>query len=295
MNAFFDKCSELFKQILTLISPRLNTEVVYFFKFKRKINLKNPQTLDEKIQWLKLYKYKKMPLVTLCADKYLVRNYVKECGCEEILNTLYTSYNNVDEIEWNKLPQSFVMKWNFGCGQNIICRDKNKMNFENIKKLMKKWYKEYSTFYMTYSELQYKNIPPKIIVEKLIETTDGNLPVDYKLYCFSGNADCVLVCANRSTGHADYYFFDKDWKLKRYNKKGLEAPEDFTIPAPQNYKMLFEYAKKLSKPFPFVRVDLYLEKGKVIFGELTFTPCGGYDVNRLPETQIIFGNKVNLN
>lgn len=283
-----------FKSVLTLLSPRLNTEVVYYFKFGKRINLKKPQTLDEKIQWLKLNTYYKNQLVTQCADKYAVRAYIERCGCGEILNELYGVYDKVEDIPWGSLPKQFVIKWNFGCGQNLICFDKDKLDVDLAKRKLKRWYKEHSIFYLPYSEMQYKGIPPRLVCEKLIETEDGELPVDYKLYCFNGKADCVLVCTNRQSGHPDYYFFDREWKLKRYNKKGKAAPTNFTLPKPVNLELLFDYADKLSKPFPFVRADFYLEKGKVTFGELTFTPCGGFDVNRLPETQLLFGNMVRL-
>ena len=283
-----------FKSMLTLLSPRLNTEVVYYFKFGKRINLKKQQTLDEKIQWLKLNTYYKNQLVTQCADKYAVRAYVEQCGCGEILNELYGVYDKVEDIPWGSLPKQFVIKWNFGCGQNLICFDKDKLDVDLAKRKLKRWYKEHSIFYLPYSEMQYKGIPPRLVCEKLIETEDGELPVDYKLYCFNGKADCVLVCTNRQSGHPDYYFFDREWKLKRYNKKGKAAPTNFTLPKPVNLELLFDYADKLSKPFPFVRADFYLEKGKVTFGELTFTPCGGFDVNRLPETQLLFGNMVRL-
>lgn len=294
MNTY-SRFSCWFKQTLTRISPKLNTKVIYFFKFKKRLNLKNPQTLDEKIQYLKFHDYYKNPLVTQCADKYAVRDYVKQCGCEEILNELYYAWDSVDEIEWDKLPNQFVIKWNFGCGQNLICFDKSKLDIEDAKKKLKEWYRVHDTFYLTYSEMQYQGIPPKLICEKLIETEDGGLPVDYKLYCFKGYADCVLVCTGRQNdGHGTkYYFFDKEWNLKRYNKTGKNAPANFTLPKPDGIEKVFEYAEKLTKPFPFVRADFYLEKGKVTFGELTFTPCGGYDVNRLPETQLLFGNMVN--
>lgn len=287
--------SHWFKQTLTKISPLLNTKVVYFMKFKKRINLKNPQTLDEKIQYLKFHDYYQNPLVTQCADKYAVREYVKQCGCEEILNELYYAWDSVDEINWDMLPNQFVIKWNFGCGQNLICFDKSKLDIEDAKSKLIDWYKVHDTFYLTYSEMQYKGIPPKLICEKLIETEDGDLPVDYKLYCFSGKADCVLVCVGRNMNGHDtaYYFFDKEWKLKRYNKRGKDAPADFTLPKPEGIEKVFEYAERLSQPFPFVRADFYLEKGKVTFGELTFTPCGGFDVNRLPETQLLFGEMVN--
>lgn len=290
------KFSHWFKQTLTRISPRLNTRAVYFMKFKKRINLKNPQTLDEKIQYLKFHDYYKNPLVTQCADKYAVRDYVKQCGCEEILNDLYYSWDSVDEINWDALPNQFVIKWNFGCGQNLICYDKCKLDIDDAKRKLKQWYNIHNTFYLTYSEMQYQGIVPKLICEKLIETEDGNVPVDYKLYCFGGIPDCVLLCADRGKLEhgAHYYFFDKGWNLKRYNKRGKEAPANFTLPKPDNFEKLFEYAEKLSKPFPFVRADFYLEKGKVTFGELTFTPCGGFDVNRLPETQLMFGNMVHI-
>ena len=129
-----EKVEYWFKCILTLISPRLNTMVVYYFKFKKRINLKYPKTLDEKIQWLKLNTYYKNPLVTQCADKYAVRTYIEKCGCKEILNELYGVYDRVEEIPWDSLPNKFVIKWNFGCGQNLICFDKQKLNIEQAKK-----------------------------------------------------------------------------------------------------------------------------------------------------------------
>lgn len=296
MSAMISKISNWFKSALTLISPRLNTEVLYLTKFHKRINLKNPKTLDEKIQWLKFHDYKDNILVRDCADKYLVRGYVESCGCPEILNELYATYDRVEDIDWDALPEKFVIKWNFGCGQNLICFDKSKLDINEAKRKLKDWYKVRNTFYLAYSELQYKGIKPKLVCEKLIETEHGGLPVDYKFYCFGGKAECVLVCVGRgSDGHgAKYYFFDRNWNLLRYNKTGKEAPENFTLPKPKNIERLFEYADMVSKPFPFVRADFYLENGKAIFGELTFTPCGGFDKGRLPETQILFGDMVKI-
>lgn len=285
-----------FKSILTLISPKLNTKVVYFCKFKKRINLKNPKTLDEKIQYLKFHDYYKNPLVTQCADKYEVRNYIKDCGCSELLNELLFTFESVDQILWDKLPQKFVMKWNFGCGENLIVFDKSELDINSAIKKLKHWYSERNTFYLPYSEMQYKGIKPKIVCEKLIEAENGLLPIDYKFYCFGGRADCVLVCHGRGADGkgAKYYFFDRNWNLLRYNKAGIEAPEGFTLPKPKNIDLLFDYAEKISKPFPFVRADFYLEYGKPTFGELTFTPCGGFDVNRLLDTQLKFGEMVRI-
>ncbi len=288
--------STWFKRFLTRISPKLNTRVIFFFKFKKRINLKDPKMLDEKIQWLKFHDYYKNPLVTQCADKYAVREYVEQCGCGEILNRLYGVYDSVEDIPWDSLPNQFVLKWNFGCGQNLIVFDKVNLDIEGAKRKLNDWYKEKDLFYLTYSEIQYQGIPPKLVCEKLIETEDGGLPVDYKFYCFNGRADCVLVCSGRDENGegASYFFFDKGWNLKRYNKAGKIAPADFTLPRPEGIERLFEYAEKLTKPFPFVRADFYLEKGKAIFGELTFTPLAGFDTNRLPETQLLFGDMVKI-
>lgn len=296
MAATESALSRVFKETLTRISPFLNTRVIYFFKFRKLISLRHPRTLDEKIQYLKLHDYLGNPLVTSCADKYAVREYVQKCGCGEILNELYGVYDNVDDIPWEQLPSQFVIKWNFGCGQNLICFDKSSLDIEKARRDLKEWYKLHDTFYLEYSEMQYKGIPPKLVCEKLIETSDGGLPVDYKFYCFGGKAECVLVCSGRDEhGHgARYYFFDRNWKLRPYNKAGKEAPDGFTLPKPEGIERLFDYAEQLSRPFPFVRADFYLENGKATFGELTFTPCGGFDVARLWETQLLFGDMVRL-
>lgn len=296
MNKNLKPLADLFRSTLTRISPLLNTNVVYLAKFGKRINLKDPKTLDEKIQWLKFNTYLNNDLVRDCADKYRVREYLKKMGCDEIAVDAYGFYDTVDEIPWGSLPNQFVIKWNFGCGQNLICFDKSKLDIEDAKKRLKEWYKTKDTFYLPYSEMQYRGIKPKLVCERLIEGEDGGLPVDYKVYCFNGHAHCVLACIGRdSAGHgAKYYFFDRDWNLLRYNKTGKNAPTDFSLPKPQGIDMLFEYADRLSSPFPFVRADFYLEKGKVIFGELTFTPCGGFDTGRLPETQLLFGGMVKL-
>ena len=279
-----------------MISPRLNVKVVYFYKFKKPLDLDNPKTLDEKIQWLKLNTYRNNELVTKCADKYAVREYVANAGCGEILNELYGAYDSIMDVPWDSLPNQFVLKWNFGSGYNLIIQDKSKLDVDDAIKQLKSWYRKHNSFYLSYSELQYKDVKPKLLCEKLIESEGGRLPIDYKFYCFNGIPEVVLVCVGRDTGggHAKYYFFDREWKLKRYNKTGKEAPEGFTLPKPKNIDKLFEYAGILSRPFPFVRADFYLEDGVCYFGELTFTPLAGFDTNRLPETQILFGEMVRL-
>ena len=259
---------------------------------KKPLDLENPKTLDEKIQWMKLYYYKDNPLVYQCADKFRVRDYVKDCGMEHILNDLIATYHSANEIDWDVLPQKFVLKWNFSNGGNVICSDKSKLDRKQAIKELNRFQKIKP--HLKYAEPQY-NVEKVLLCEKFIETENGEAPVDYKFYCFNGEAKYVLCCYGRSLDRRPaFYFFDKDWQLQRFNKMGLEAPEGFTMPKPEGMDDLFRYAEILSKPFPFVRADVYLENGKAYFGELTFTPGGGYDMNRLPETQLKFGQMVNL-
>lgn len=280
------------KYLLCTISSELCVKYWYFHFFKKPLNLKNPRTLDEKIQWMKLYYYKDNPLVYQCADKFRVRDYVKQCGLEHILNDLIAYYHSADEIDWDVLPERFVLKWNFGNGGNYICTDKSKLDRKKVSKELNDFKKIKA--HLRCAEPQY-NVEKVLLCEKYIETEDGQAPVDYKFYCFNGVAKYVLCCYGRSETHKpEFYFFDREWTLQRFNKMGRNAPEDFTMPKPEGIDDLFKYAEVLSKPFPFVRADFYLEKGIAYFGELTFTPGGGFDTNRLPETQLLFGDLVKL-
>lgn len=284
----FRKLSE----ILTLISPTVNTKFLYRHNFHKKLDLNNPVTLNEKLLWLKLNKYMTNPLVIQCADKYLVREYIEKCGCTEILNELYGVYKTPDEIVWEDLPDKFALKWNFGAGFNIICNDKASLDEKEIKRKLKKWGK--SKCWLAHSEMQYKYIPKRIVCEKYLEPENGRLPEDYKVYCFNGKAEFVMICVGREHGHPKFYFVDRDWNLCRINKDSRNAPENFSVPKPACVEHLFECAEKLSAPFPFVRADFYIVDKKVIFGELTFTPAGALDSNRLQETDVLMGSMVDL-
>lgn len=281
-----------FRSALTLISPELNTRVCYRVKFKRKIDLNNPKTFNEKLSWMKLYYYPQNPIFQQCSDKYAVREYIKEQGCEELLIPLIAAYDHVDEIDWDALPSSFVMKWNFGSGYNIICPDKSKLDKEAVLRQMRKWEKKRQ--YLYYAELHGVGIPHKIVVEQYLRPSSGVMPDDYKVYCFNGKAHSVMLCQGRDSGEPTFYFFDRDWNLLRINHAGMAAPADFTIPKPAGLSALFDYAEKLSKPFPYVRADFYLIDGKTYFGELTFTPCGGMDSGMPRSLDDMFGELLRL-
>lgn len=279
---------------LTKNNLPLSLKVRYFYYFRKKLDLKNPQTLDAKIQWMKvhLYGYHQDPIYTQCADKYKVREYIKSCGCPEILNELIAVYDTPEDIEWEKLPQKFALKWNFGNGYNIICHDKDSLNIPQTINRLRMWGKEEP--WLKTGEVQYKYTEKKIIIEQFIESERGGLPVDYKIYCFHGQPELLFTCENRDSGTPQFYFFDRHWKLQRINHDGLVAPVGFSLPKPKHLDEMFRYAEVLSKRFPFVRVDFYDTPERLLFGELTFTPGGGFDTSRLPQTQLYLGEKLDL-
>lgn len=268
----------LFRKLLTLISPKLNTEFIYYRCFGKQINLKHPQTLNEKVMWYKLHKYNHDLLVAQCADKYLVRNYVKDCGCESILIPLCGVYDNFDDINISELPQQFVIKSTYASGMYIIVKDKNKVDWDSVHKSTIQWKK--STFHLINSELQYST-PRRIIIEQFIPSPHGGQPDDYKIYCINGKPGACMVCVGRQKGvHPKFYMMDKNANLLRdWSYDGLNAPADFVYNKPQGWDDMYKYAAILSKPFPLVRCDFYLSNGKVYFGELTFTSSAGLDTD----------------
>lgn len=281
-------------KMLTRISPKLNTQMLYRHRFGKWLDWHNPQTSNEKILWLKFNTYYKNPLVTQCADKYAVREYVREKGCGDILNELYGYWTNPDEIDFDKLPDKFVLKNNYFYHMNLVVTDKSKLDIPATRKLLRKWMK--SNGHLIHSELQYADIPKKIIAEKFIETEDGLAPADYKIYCCNGRPVYVMVCIGRGENvRPKFYYFDPKGNLQReLTRDGKKAPADFKYEIPAGWDKMMDYAAKLSEPFPFVRADFYLEKGQVIFGELTFTPAAGLDRGKLPETDKLIGEQIVL-
>lgn len=274
------------------LSPTLYSKFVFARGFKRELDLAHPEGMDEKLMWLKLHTYRNNPLVTKCADKYLVREYVEACGLGETLNELYHVWESPEDIDWDALPGSFVIKCNHGCGYNLLCPDKNALDISKAEKTIRQWYAE--DYWLRNAELQYRGIPKRVICEKYL----GASLIDYKIYCFSGEPRYVLACVGRDAGRAGtdslrFYFFDVDWNLCPLNKDSRERG-DLAPSRPETLGFMLEAARKLSHPFPFVRVDLYEASGRTVFGELTFTPAAAMDLNRLPETDLLFGSMIDL-
>ncbi len=258
---------------VTRISPDLNIKLRYFLTHKRLFPAKNPQTFVEKLLWLRMNYYNNSPLVIQCADKVGVRDYVEKNGYGHYLNDIHGIYDSVDDIDWDKLPQRFAMKWNFGASYNIICSDKSALDIEKTKETMKKWGK--TEYYLPYAEMQYKYCKKKILVEKYLDTEQGFLPYDYKLYCFNGKCRAILFIADRdNTEEKKGAFFSPAWDY--LGLPGYRYKEFDTLPQkPESLEKMIECAEVLSKGIPFVRVDFFEYNKEPIFGEMTFTPASG--------------------
>ena len=264
-------------------------------KFKlvmgHELDLDSPKTFNEKLQWLKLYDRK--PLYTKLVDKFEVRKYIAEKIGEEYLIPLVGGpWNSPDEIDFDALPDRFVLKCTHDSGGVIICKDKSKLDIPAAKAKLNKRLKR--NYYWVNREWPYKDVPHRIIAEKYMEDESGELR-DFKVFCFNGVPHSVMVCTDRATGDTKYYFFDKNWKMERCNLIGLNAPPDFDIPRPKKLDDIFEVARVLSSGLSFARIDLYTINEKVYFGEITFFSEAGFDLDLLPETDALFGSMLDLN
>ena len=252
------------------------------------LDLENPKTYNEKIQWLKLYD--STPLKTRLSDKYLVRDWVTEKIGGEYLIPLLGVWDSFDEINFDNLPNDFVLKANHGCGWNIIVRDKGIFDKDDAKSKFLKWMNLNFAFHYGL-ELQYLNIQPKIIAEEYIENRDQDL-YDYKVFCFDGKANSVMFLSERQHG-LKMAFYDLQWNKLPFV---YSYPQnDKEIPRPKNLDLLIELSEKLSAGFPHVRVDFYiLNDGSLKFGEMTFSSASGSCKWNPPEQNRIFGDMIKL-
>lgn len=286
-----DKVMTFLKKSLRFLPDKSYIKLYYRLRVGRKLNMGNPTTLNEKLQWMK-FNYR-FPLQTIVSDKYLVRDYVENKIGIEYLIPLYGNWLNFDDIDFDALPDQFVLKCNHDSGGLAICKDKKTFDQENAKKKINKSLKD--NFFYIGREYQYKNIIPRIICEKFI-SDNGNVPMDYKIYCFNGKPDVILVCKNRfrnDSHRAQYSYFDQNWNFVPLNK-GDELSENPNIEKPKNLDKMLSIARKLSEDFIFARIDLYNIDGKIYFGEITLTPNSGFDPDITEETDLYFGNKLEI-
>lgn len=265
---------KLVKKLTRILPDKLYLKLMYKRHFHKKLNLKNPQTFNEKLQWLKLYDRK--PIYTTMVDKYAVKKYVSDILGEEYIIPTLGVWDKFDDIDFDKLPNQFVLKTTHGSGgYNVfICKEKQNFDIAKAKSLMEKSLKSDTFWYGR--EWPYKNVPKKIIAEKFMEDGSGSL-VDYKFFCFNGEVKFLYI--SRGLDHhdtAEISFFDLDGNETYFSRDDFKRITNFTLP--ENWEDLKMVASKLAKQVnvPFIRVDLYSINGKIYFSELTFSPCSGY-------------------
>ncbi|MGK0466731.1 ATP-grasp fold amidoligase family protein [Clostridium sp.] len=278
------------KKILRKFGRFLPTKLVLYIdygrSYRRILNLKKPIYFGEKIQWIKfngnLERFGKY------VDKYQVRNYVQEQIGNKYLNEVYGVYKYPEEIDFNSLPKKFVIKMTNGTAENIICKDKNKLDIESTIKTLSKWKKE--KLYKCTKEMQYKNVESRIMCEEYLEDESGSLK-DYKFHCSNGKVHMITVYTDRFIDNKHNYY---DFEWGDYGITGMFKKVDY-IKKPGNLDEMINISEILSKDFPYVRVDLYSVKGKVYFGELTLTPSNGTRPYYPIEKDIELAKMININ
>ena len=274
-NFWLDYSISVYHCFTSWLMPRIISDEKAVDRYYRKhtngrpANMRDPQLFSEKLQWYKLNA--RMPLMEKVANKYTVREYIKECGYEHLLNELFGVYKNVSEIHFNELQNQCVLKDTHGSGHNIIVRDKKQLCQWKAKMMMHTWL--HQSIAWSGREWVYQNMPRHIIVEKYLEDETGELR-DYKFYCFNGEPRFMQLEVGRGTDHNTRNFYDMDWNLMPFGKELPHNP-NINVTRPQMFDEMQKIAHDLCKPFQYVRVDLYQVCGKVYFGELTFFPAGG--------------------
>ena len=271
-------------------------KIRYFFRFNKRVNLKNPNDLNEKILFLKLFS--DTSLWTDYADKYKVRDYVKSCGLENTLVNLYGVWFKADDFHLNVLPESFILKANNGAaqGSTLVVNNKSKWDENELRRIIKGWLEKKHIGALA-SEPQYKGMVPCVIAEELLPLEEGRKSlVDYKIWCFNGKPCYIWVCTDRDNNGTDVMTYDLNWKpmpeVSIFDSRYRRGKE---IPKPKNFEKMMDIAECLSKPFPQVRLDLYNVNGNIYFGEATFSSLGGMMNFYTPEFLLEMGNMVDLN
>ncbi|MFI3165975.1 MAG: ATP-grasp fold amidoligase family protein [Bacillota bacterium] len=260
----------------------------YYNEFGEKLNLKKPKNLNEKICFLKLFTYSDNAKVIQCTDKLRVREYVEQKELRFLLNDLIAVYRNVLEIDWEVLPNKFVLKHNASSGKNFICENKEKYDKEEILDKVSSWFD--SDFGIWSMEPHYAKIKPCIICERYIES-NSFLPYDYKISCFNGKAMFIGVYTDRDK-IINHIFVDKEYNFLNIDTEN--HVESDLPPKPDNFHKMIKYAECLSEDFPLCRVDFYDDNGRVIFGEMTFTPAAGHYTTINNDALQYFGEKLVL-
>lgn len=277
----------MFKKLPKSMWPKL-IRLTMKVELGESVNLKEPRTFNEKIQWLKLYDQR--PIKTKLADKYEVREWVRDTIGEEYLIPLLGVWDNFEQIDFNQLPDKFVLKATHGCGCNIVVDDKSTLDLHKAKVKFEKWYR--TNYAYNTGELHYEKIKPRIIAEQYLENEGGDL-YDYKVFCFNGKVKYIMYLCDRKNG-LKMAFYNSNWEKQPFTYSYPQMEED--VEKPSCLKELIEISEKMAKEFEIVRVDFYiLNDGRIKFGEVTLASAGGYCKWLPQEYNSILGEMIDLN
>ncbi len=256
------------KRLITL-NDKLYIKMLYEKKMGEKLNLDNPQTFNEKLQWLKINDRKE--IYTTMVDKYEAKKYVANIIGEEYIIPTLGVYDKFEDIDFDKLPNQFIIKCTHDSGSYIICEDKENFDRKKAKDKIKKAFK--NNYYYSHREWPYKNVKPKIIIEQLLKDDTSNSLIDYKYFCFDGKAEIMYIGKDASK-NSTTDFFDME-----YNHLPIEIRDPnakITPKKPKQFEKMKELAERLSKGIPHLRVDFYVINDKIYFGEMTFYHMAGF-------------------
>lgn len=281
--SFFQKVRLKLAYIFTRIIPdRYFLEWVFPIYTGYKLNLDNPKTYNEKLQWLKLYD--RNPEYTTMVDKYEAKKHVASIIGEEYIIPTLAVYDRAEDIDFTELPNQFVLKCTHDSGSVVICKDKSHFDRETARNKLKEGLRQ--NFFWQNREWPYKNVKPRIIAEKYMTDGDDSLN-DYKFLCFNGKAKAMFVSKGRF-----YNYFDMEFNKLPFEWGGPNFKD--TIEKPERWLEMISLAEILSKSIPQLRVDFYYVEGKILFGELTFFTASGFDKFNPSEWDAIMGDWIDV-
>ena len=262
----------------------------YRAKMGRKLNLDAPQTLNEKVQWLKLHD--RNPLHARLVDKLGAREYIAKTIGEGCLIPLLGVWKNPNRIDFSALPDRFVLKCSHNSGGTIICTNKAALNPSAVRRNLRRQLRK--NYYWFSREWLYKDVPPRVLAETFIGGEDGSIPKDYKFFCFHGTARAMIVCESRTIKHVNSYYFDREFRPLYVHTRTILKPDGLVIEKPSHFEEMRNFAERLSQGMPYVRIDLYDTPDGIRFGEFTFFGKSGFEYGYTLEGDALLGSYLNL-
>jgi len=284
----YDKFKKSMIYLFMKISRFWTIKAVYFFRFKKPLNLKKPKTFNEKLQYLKIFYFNAS--FRKYADKVEVRKLLQEKQLEYLLNEVYFVGRKIESRIWDLLPKKFVIKANHSSGDILIIKEKDQYKLKDVNKIISKWLKkDYSNLN---GEIFYSKIDRRVLVEKYLEDDYGEIPKDYKFHCFNGKPKFIQVDIDRFGEHKRN-FYDLEWNLQKFS---ILHPNDLekVHEKPILLRKMIQVSETLSSGLPYCRIDLYFLSQKIVFGEITLVHGSGFEKITPKEYEIVLGNYIDV-